>query len=184
MDEMKSILSLRKYRDDSFNREKFKQVLHYIIHKCGHLENVGKTVLFKLLYFAEFDYYELYEEKLTGETYLKFDHGPVPRDFEEVVKELEKDNKVVRIRTKLGKYEQQKFLSEEEPDLSLLSAKELNVIEKTIARYSSMNATQISAHSHLDMPYKATEDDDVIDYELVFYRDELFSVREYEDDEP
>ena len=44
-----------------------------------------------------------------------------------------------------------------------------------------MNARQISAFSHRDMPYKATGDGDIIDYELVFYRDSLFSVREYED---
>jgi hypothetical protein len=42
-----------------------------------------------------------------------------------------------------------------------------------------MNATQLSEFSHLDMPWKATQDDDVIDYRLVFYREPLTSVREY-----
>ncbi len=69
--------------DSGFNIEKFKQVLHYIIHQCGSLENVGKTVLFKILYFTDFDYYELYEEKLTGEPYRKLPLGPAPVHFEE-----------------------------------------------------------------------------------------------------
>ena len=64
--------------DIEFNNEKFKQVLHYIIHQCGSLENVGKTVLYKILYFTDFDYYELYEEKLTGESYRKLPLGPAP----------------------------------------------------------------------------------------------------------
>jgi hypothetical protein len=42
-----------------------------------------------------------------------------------------------------------------------------------------MNATQVSAYSHLDIPLKVTEGKEMIDYELVFYRDPLTSVREY-----
>jgi len=41
-----------------------------------------------------------------------------------------------------------------------------------------MNATEVSSYSHEDLPYKATADWDVIDYELVFYRDPAFSVKE------
>jgi len=37
--------------------------------------------------------------------------------------------------------------------------------------------------SHRDIPYKATKDGEIINYEKVFYRDPLFSVREYEEDD-
>ena len=168
--------------DIEFNREKFKQVLHYIIHQCGSLENVGKTVLYKILYFTDFDFYELYEEKLTGESYRKLPLGPAPVHFEEVVEELEEGGKIQQFPIMSGKFEQQKFLSSEKPNIYLLTGKEVQLIEEDIARYVSMNATQISAFSHRDMPYKATGDGDIIDYELVFYRDPLFSVREYGDD--
>ena len=36
---------------NNFNEKKFEQVLHYIISKKGSLDNVGKTVLYKMLYF-------------------------------------------------------------------------------------------------------------------------------------
>lgn len=49
------------------NLDKMEQVLHYIIHEVGHLPQVGKTVLFKLLYSCDLDYYEMHEEILTGE---------------------------------------------------------------------------------------------------------------------
>lgn len=74
---------------------------------------------------------------------------------------------------------QVKYISLNEPKISLLSAKELEVINETLERLSSMNATQMSAYSHLDIPWKATEDEEIIDYQLVFYRDPLTSVREY-----
>ena len=64
--------------------------------------------------------------------------------------------------------------------MSLLSARELEVVHETLERLSSMNDTQISAYSHQDTPWKVTEDKGIIDYELVFYRDPVTSVREYE----
>ena len=45
---------------------KFKNVLLYILERCAGKPNVGETVLYKLLYFSDFNYYELYEEHLTG----------------------------------------------------------------------------------------------------------------------
>ena len=171
-----------KTGDIEFDKEKFKQVLHYIIHQCGSLENVGKTVLYKILYFTDFDYYELYEEKLTGELYRKLPLGPAPIHFEEVMEKLEHKGKIQQFPIMRGKFEQQKFLALKKPSMDSLTGKEVQVIEEDIARYVSMNAAQISAFSHRDMPYKATEEGDIIDYELVFYRDPLFSVREYEDD--
>ena len=48
---------------------KFKNVLLYILERCAGKPNVGETVLYKLLYFSDFNYYELYEEHLTGAKY-------------------------------------------------------------------------------------------------------------------
>ena len=170
------------FNTNLFKKEKFKQILHFIIHECASRENIGKTVIYKILYFLDFDYYELYEELLTGESYRKLQFGPAPDHFEEVIKELEGEKKIVKFPRTYGEYTQKRFLSFKEPDISLLSGIELQMIENEIARFSNMSATQISAFCHGDMPYKATEDNDIIDYELVFYRDPLFSVREYDED--
>jgi hypothetical protein len=161
---------------------KFKQVLHYIIHNCGCAPNVGKTVLFKILYFSDFDFYELFEEQLTGETYYKLPRGPAPGDFDRAIDELTREDKVQEIDSKFGGYDQKRYISSITPDVSLLSATELQHIENTIGKYSHMNATQISALSHADLPYIATIDNQPIKYELVFYRDPQMSVREYQDD--
>ena len=165
---------------NSFDEEKFKQFLHYIIHATSSLENVGRTVLFKILYFIDFNYYELFEEKLTGESYRKRQHGPVPSNFNRVIKELKAEKKLREIKKKYKGYNQQKYISLIEPNISTLNAKELDFINKNISIYSNFNATQISEYSHQDMPYAATKDlGEIIDYELVFYRDPIFSVREY-----
>jgi transcriptional regulator with XRE-family HTH domain len=50
---------------------KFKHLLLYILSKVGAKYNVGKVVLYKLLYFSEFDFYEQYQKKLTGYPFIK-----------------------------------------------------------------------------------------------------------------
>jgi len=46
------------------NYDKFKEVFLYILSRIGAEPHVGQTVLYKILYFIDFDYYEKYEEQL------------------------------------------------------------------------------------------------------------------------
>lgn len=165
---------------NSFNHEKFKQILHYVISRSCHAPNVAKTVLYKILYFAEFDYYELHERKLTGERYFRLERGPAPSHFDDVLRELEGEGKVSQFKAQFHGYTQKKCISTKEPEITLLSAEELKHIDSTLAKYSNMTATQVSALSHIDLPWMATKPNGEIDYELVFYRDPQTSVREYE----
>lgn len=164
---------------DKFSTDKFKQVLHYVIHKTGHINNVGKTVLYKILYFTDFNYYELFEENLTGEVYVKYPYGPAPQDFDDVVSALEHENSISETERDYSGLPQIKYTSNTEPDTSKLSKEELAFVDESIAKYSRFNATKISDHSHRDTPYMAAEDFEELDYEMVFYRTSDLSVREY-----
>lgn len=64
-----------------------------------------------------------------------------------------------------------------------MTAAEKEVIDRVLARFFDWSASAISEYSHMDIPWRATDDGDMIDYELVFYRESPFSVRTY-DDEP
>ena len=48
--------------------DKTKEVVLYILDKVGTVE---ESVLFNLLYFIDFDFYEKYEEHLMGMSYVK-----------------------------------------------------------------------------------------------------------------
>ena len=163
--------------------QKFEQVLLYILAKIGGKPNIGQTVLYKLLYFIDFDYYEKFEEQLIGAKYIKNHYGPTPLMFAKLVDRLEKKSKVEKIKSKFYKREQTKYLvnPNEALDLSALSAQELAHIDWEIARLGDMTATQISALSHLDTPWVAAGEREPLEYEHVFYRPEETSVREYEE---
>ena len=162
-----------------FDIEKFKQFLQYVIHKTSNISNVGKTVLYKILYFTDFNYYELFEEKLSGETYLKYPYGPAPCDFDEIIDKLKTEG-LIKENLATYIYPQKKFTSTMEPNTSKFTKEELEFIDKSIDNYSSFNATKISEHSHKDIPYIVAEDFEELDYELVFYRGPELSVRVYD----
>ncbi|PCI24747.1 XRE family transcriptional regulator [Candidatus Peregrinibacteria bacterium] len=162
------------------NINKFKQVLLYILEKVGAKPNIGQTVLYKLLYFIDFDYYEKYETQLMGLTYFKNTHGPVPREFKQVIDEMKESQEIEEIKSKYFKFEQTKYLPVKTPNLALLNGQELEMIESVLDRYADKTATEISEMSHRDTPWKVANDMENLEYEQAFYRPDEFSVREYE----
>jgi len=162
--------------------QKFKEVLLYILEKVGAKPNVGKTVLFKLLYFTDFDFYEKFEEQLIGATYKKIARGPAPVEFGDLVAQMKASGEVQEIRGNYYDKEQIKFIPLRKPNLRLLKAHEVGMIDDVLKRHSDKTATDISEYSHRDVPWKVHEMGEVIDYESVFYRDAEFSVREDDDE--
>lgn len=157
-------------KSSTLNKEKYKNLILYLSHKCASKDNFGKTLLCKLLYFCDFDHYELYEESITGEKYIKLEQGPFPRKLDNLLKELEKEGKIKIIKTQFYNQVQSKSIALKEADLKVFSGDELKIIDNILQRFASYNADKVSDISHQDMPWKATEPKDVIDYELVFYR--------------
>lgn len=159
------------------NLRRFKEVLLYMLGKVGARPHVGETVLYKLLYFIDFDYYERYEEQLIGATYRKNKYGPTPLEFRKVVDKMIESGEMVRIADKYFNYPQTKYLPRRNADLSELSAAAKEIVDNVLDRLADKNAVQISEYSHNDVPWLATGDGDVIPYEAVFYRTPAYSVR-------
>ncbi|MCX6006300.1 MAG: Panacea domain-containing protein, partial [Chloroflexi bacterium] len=160
------------------NLEKFREVLLYILNKVGSKPNIGESVIYKLLYFIDFDFYERYEEQLIGATYIKNRYGPTPVEFRKIVEGmLGKD--IIKVEDKYFQYPQTKYLPTREADLKKLCAHEVEVIDRVLEKLSGMNAAQVSEYSHNDVPWLTGEEGKAIEYESVFYRTPAYSVRQY-----
>lgn len=164
------------------NLEKFREVFLYILNKVGSKPNIGETMIYKLLYFIDFDFYEKYEEQLIGATYIKNRYGPTPIEFRKIVDKMSKDKEIIKVESIYFKYPQTKYLPLRKPDLSKLKANGIEVIDEILNRLSDMTAAQISEYSHNDVPWLTTEEGKIIEYESVFYRTFPYSVREYDED--
>lgn len=162
---------------------KLKNVLLYILERCAGKPNVGETVLYKLLYFSDFNYYELYEEHLTGSKYRKLPFGPVPHNLDAIVNQMIDEKQLQRVKTEYHGYPQTRYLPLEKADLQQLKASETAIIDHVIDRMADLSARAISDYSHGDLPWQVTEEGKEINYELAFYREKPYSVREYDENE-
>ena len=169
-----------------FDKEKFKQLILYILQKCGSRPNVGETVLYKLLYFCDFDYFETFEKPLTGMKYKKMQFGPIPEQtlFNPVIGEMRECGMVERVtRPYVNDTIQTRYLNFTEADLSVFGKdidKMIRIADSVIERLSGMSARQIEDHSHRDYPWQAHEFDEEIDYGNVFFRSGEFANRDYD----
>jgi uncharacterized phage-associated protein len=163
-------------------KEKMKQIIHYIINSCKSKNNFGKTVLFKLLYFSDFNFFELNELSITNETYLKYPKGPFPKHFEALKNELIQEDKINEKKEPIfkgSKYLKYNYISLKEPNIDLIDENEIKTINNVIDTLSHMTAAEISDYSHKDIPWRGTEDYKKVEYELVFYRNDPYSVKSH-----
>lgn len=161
---------------------KFKNVLLYILERCAGKPNVGETALHKLLYFSDFNYYELYEEHLTGSNYRKLPYGPIPQKLDTIIGQMMEQGMIQRIKTEYCNKMQIRYIPLAKANLTELKASEKEVIDKVIEQMSDWSASTITNYSHKDMPWLATKEGEEINYELAFYREAPFSVRNYGDE--
>lgn len=161
---------------------KFKNVLLYILERCAGKPNVSETVLYKLLYFSDFNYYELYEEHLTGAKYRKLPYGPVPHKLDTIIGQMIEKGQLQRVKTDYHGYPQIRYLPLVKADLTELRASEKEVIDRVIDQMSDWSATSISDYSHKDLPWEVTDQGKDISYELAFYRELPYSVRVYNEE--
>lgn len=169
-----------------FDSEKFRQLLLYILEQCGSKPNVGETVLYKLLYFCDFDYFELYEKSLTGMKYKRQQYGPVPSQalFNPVINEMQNDGLIMRIsKPYMNNTIQTRYINFMEADLNVFGKdtdKMIKITNEVIARLSHMSARQIEDHVHRDHPWLTHKNNEEIDYGSVFNRTGEFAKRDYE----
>lgn len=166
------------------NPNRLREVLAYVLEKVGAKPNVGETVLYKLLYFIDFDYYEKYGKSVTGLTYVHNHFGPSPKivDFKSVVGGMEANGELEIIETDFFKNKQKKYLPTKQVPFDDLSARELKHIDETLARLSDKTAKELTELSHYDTPWVVAGQGKPLDYRDTAYRTRITAVTEPEDE--
>lgn len=77
-----------------FDREKFKDAMHYVIAKAGSHPGFGAIKLYKVLWFSDAKTFLLTGEPITGEEYIRRQHGPVPKHSLQIRSELEDEGRI------------------------------------------------------------------------------------------
>ena len=73
----------------TINQKKYQNTVLYLCQKLNG-EVRGKKKLVKLLYFADFDFYEKYQKSITGDIYKALPMGPFPIKLDMVTDSMAK----------------------------------------------------------------------------------------------
>ena len=156
--------------------KKYQNVIAYLCQKLGG-EIRGKKKLAKLLYFADFDFYEKTEKSITGDVYRALPMGPFPVMLDEVTSKMQR-NKIITIEHTEdlpGYNPTEVYHCTIKIEPVALSEQERKMLDRIVTRYGHLNGKQLEELSHSEAPYIGTELKNEIPYELAFYRGTDFS---------
>lgn len=155
------------------NEKKYRNIILFFANKIKN-GTLGKLKMMKLLYFLDFDFYEKYDCSVTGDEYLRFEKGPVPRMAENILKKMDgKEIKITKRKIGAGYNDQQHINPLKDFEMELFSKEELLMMEETAGKWEKFSGTEMKNASHGEAPWIATKPDEVIDYNLTYYRNKF-----------
>jgi hypothetical protein len=111
---------------------KFKAMVHFIIHECGDPARLGAVKLNKICWYSDVICYKANGVSVSGERYVKRQMGPVPHGILVTLRELEREKSIAISESNLGRATRRDFMSLREPDQTLLSPAETEIIRDVL----------------------------------------------------
>ena len=133
----------------TFDREKFKNLVHYVIHQAGDRDGFGATKLYKVLWFSEARCFVLDGKPIAGATYIREKHGPIPRLGMAVREELASEKCIQQWKAPVYNHEGWRLKSIKSPYPLKLSNREKQCVDFWISHIDKDHtATSKSEESH------------------------------------
>jgi uncharacterized phage-associated protein len=125
-----------------------------------------RTKLFKLLWFVEAAYYELFGKKLTNIEFAHLPHGPVPDNYDSLMMFLQNNKLLIEKREEEefygNHYEVTQIFLLDETAEKYLEESEKGIVERVISEYGRLTSKRLSEISHEDERYKNTFNGDLM----------------------
>jgi hypothetical protein len=128
-----------------------RKLRELILHVCLRSEDdpwLGRTKLFKLLFFIDVEALKQLGRTVTGQEYEKQQYGPIPRHGWDAFAALQDAGDIATFSRRIAGYSQDRAFALRSPDLSLFDSAELLLIESIIDQYKRFTGKQISMASH------------------------------------
>ena len=152
------------------NEKKYHNIILFFANRIKN-GTLGKLKMMKLLYFLDFDFFEKYGKSVTSDKYLRWEKGPVPRKAEQIIKQMNGvDIKISRRKVGNGYNDQQHIKALKIFDLNLFSKEELIMMDEIADKWEKFSGAEMKNASHGEAPWIATKPNEIIDYNLAYYR--------------
>lgn len=117
----------------------------------------------KLLYFADKLHLKRYGRPITGDTYIKMEHGPNPSSIYDYLKDVrarrDLQDGLIRVEEEPNPpHAPRPYVAPlHEPDLSVFSDSDLEILEETFSQYGLQSAKRLRDLSHEEKAWKEAE---------------------------
>lgn len=168
----------------TFKASKLRNILLYLLEHCAGKPNVNEVVLERIIYFADFNHYEIYEEHLTGLKYRKLASGPFANRLDGLLSGMNDDGLLQKVKAPAHSSASIpkgtiRLLPLRKANLSEMKASEKETLDQALLQMSDWSEEAIVEYTLRDMPVYTTQVGKEINFELVFYREAPYSVRRY-----
>jgi hypothetical protein len=153
---------------ETLNFDKLKSVVHYVCYKATDPSVLGAVKLNKVLWYSDALTYLTTGKSITGETYIKRQHGPVPQHILRVVDSLVAEKKIARGKVDHFGFMKNEYIAISEPDFHGLSASSISLIDEAFEHVCMKNtACSISEETH-GVIWNMAEMGESIPYSTIF----------------
>lgn len=147
-----------------FRPEKFLNAVAYLGKRCTA---TTKKKICKLLYFADKEHLLQYGRPITGDTYYRLPHGPIPTQGLDL---LNGKGSLAGLAVRQGFFVVDGWDVKVKRDFEdrVFSKSELRVLENVCRMYGKLPANELERLSHEEPSWKKTPENDRIDFALLF----------------
>lgn len=149
--------------ETGFKELSLEKVMQMILYFAQ--EGVNKTVLLKLLFYADFLHFKQVAVSITGLSYVKYPHGPVPSKFNLLLESLNQCGYISMIEESMDEYVRMIIESKSIPELLIFNELEIEVLNKVKDHFKGFNSKRISEFSHEEEAWKKPQIHHKISYE-------------------
>jgi len=139
-----------------------------VIWLCRHHPKVTATSLNKLLFYSDFLHFKSESVSLTGATYRRIQHGPVPAAYGELRQRMELEGfiDIEEVAFQNGRTGEECRPGSKAAELDVeFTPRELRILEAVCLAFKDVTPGEIRDRSHRESAWKDTEDRDLISYE-------------------
>jgi Protein of unknown function (DUF4065) len=155
--------------------DKFKAMVHLIIASCDDPHQLGAIRLNKICWYSDTAAYRASGVPISPEKYVKRAKGPVPKTVLAAIRDLQDSGKILVKVKDHPVYQTRLFYSLEQPDTSMFSDDEVEIIQSTLKVIcENFTANSISELTHNEIWAAAVEGEEIpLNATLVSQRGEV-----------
>lgn len=151
--------------------KKFAELILEVCNQSKDDNHCGSVKLNKLLFFIDFNAYATLGHSISGQTYRKLKHGPVPEQILPVLQEMMNNGDIEKEQKLVYDYTMNTIVANRVANTAMFTKDELTLIETTINKYKDKNGRDVERISHDFIGWGIANLKEEIPYQTVYISD-------------